>query len=85
MTKAILISDDSTYMAERKDNILTVSMWGPEWTHPGKEVGVVDLDDCRIVKAPEDLSDMEVLIEAMRALADDYGLDGYEIYINRGK
>lgn len=81
--KALLVQrgHEWCYQAEVNGSIMTVSTWGSGWNKPGREVGVVDLDMCKIVKFPEDLNDMEVLVEAIKSLDPEYGLCGYDVFM----
>lgn len=78
--KVLLVAEEAQYVAEVKGDILTVSTWGPLWAKPGREVGVVDLVNFTLVKQPEDLCNMEVLIEAIKAVDPMCGLKGYEVF-----
>lgn len=82
MKEALLIDSREAYgyYATTDDRHVVIKRWGSSWTNPGEVVGIFDRDNLTVLKAPDSILEMEVLVKAVK-LFDPKCFDEYDVFV----
>lgn len=82
MKEALLVDSQEAYgyHATADDRYVVLKRWGSSWTNPGEVVGMFDMDNLSIIKAPDSINEMEALVKAVK-MFDPNCFDEYDVFV----